>query len=260
MKRYAVIAVALLCFVTVLIGCASVKGKNTKETKSVVIKKTEEIKPDSNSVLLDNFNGATQGKGFGIIAYKNSIPNLGQAVSLLKGTYIKYSFAPWYRWDEVHKWDRNEVAPGVLTEGTIEMWIKPCRYSIGILNLNWNNASSTPSAGHIMNLGLNNDGNLTYGVWGGNMEKTPVGKSTIPLNEWSHIAVSWSSRGTKLYVNGVVDASTDVNCWPAFWKGSVYAYLNFWGDADLGFVDDLHISKTARTDEEIRLRMGGLLK
>lgn len=85
-------------------------------------------------------------------------------------------------------WDRNEAAAGVLTEGTIEMWIKPREYS-GILNFNWDDAASSPPAGHIMHLGFNADGKLIYGVWGGNQTKGPVGKTTIPLNKWTHLAV-----------------------------------------------------------------------
>ncbi len=195
------------------------------------------------TVLLDDFNGATKGKGFGALTYEDSLPDLGKAVNLAKGTYIKYSFSPWYRWDGNHKWDRNEAASGVLTEGKIEMWIKPRQYS-GILNFNWGDAASSPPAGHIMHFGFNADGKLTYSVWGGNLDKGLVGKTTIPLNKWTHVAVSWSPDGTKLYVNGKVDASTSANVWPAF-SGTVFAYLNYWGGDDLGFVDDFHISKVA---------------
>ncbi|MDO9097901.1 MAG: LamG-like jellyroll fold domain-containing protein, partial [Candidatus Methanoperedens sp.] len=197
--------------------------------------------PDT--VLLDDFNGATKGKGFGALTYEDSQPNLGKAVNLAKGTYIKYSFSPWYTWDGNHKWDRNEAASGVRTEGKIEMWIKPRQYS-GILNFNWGDAASYPPAGHILNFGFNADGKLTYSVWGGNSDKGLVGKTTVPLNKWTRVAVSWSPNGTKLYVNGEVDASTSANVWPAF-SGTVFAYLNYWGGNDLGFVDELHISKVA---------------
>lgn len=210
----------------------------------------EQIKSDSNTVLLDHFNGTTKGAGFGKLTYGDTLPTLGQAVNLPKGVYIKYAFSPWYRWDGVHKWDRNEAAPGVLTEGTIEMWIKPRQYS-GILNLNWGDAVSHPPAGHIMHLGFNADGKLVYGVWGGNGDKGPVGKTTIPLNKWTHVAVSWSPNRTKLYVNGKVDAYTIANVWPAFSGTPCYAYLNYWGGSDLGLVDEFHISKVARNDEEI---------
>ncbi len=209
------------------------------------------IRPDGNTVLLDDFNGAAKGTGFGTLTYGESLPNLEQAVNLTKGAYIKYAFSPWYRWDGVHKWDRNEAAPGVLTEGTIEMWIKPRQYSIVILEFNWSDLTSLPQAGTILAFELNADGKLAYNVWGGNQGKMPVGKTTIPLNKWTHVAVSWSPNGTKLYVNGLVDAYVDANVWPAF-SGTVFAYLSHWGRTDIGFVDEFHISKVARTDEEIR--------
>lgn len=217
----------------------------------------EEIKPDSNTVLLDNFNGTTKGAGFGELTYEDSIPTLGQAVSLQKGVYIKYAFSPWYRWDGVHKWDRNEAAPWVLTEGTIEMWIKPRQYSIGILTFNWYDTASSPSSGYILTLGLNPEGKLVYNVWGGwcGTNKIPAGKTVLPLNKWTHIAVSWGPGGTKLYVNGQVDAYSEANVWTAFWGTPCYAYLNDWGRSDLGLIDELHISKVARTDEEIRSRV-----
>ncbi len=212
-----------------------------------------QIQPDSNTVLLDNFNGTTKGTGFGALNYGESLPNLGQAVNLPKGAYIKYAFSPWYRWNGAHKFDINEVAPGVLTEGTVEMWIKPRQYPAYILEFNWNDLTSRPSGGTILTLDINADGKLAYNSWGGYMDKKPVGKMTIPLNKWTHVAVSWSPKGTKLYVNGSVDAYVDVNVWPAF-SGTVFAYLNrFWGESDFGLIDEFHVSKVARTDEEIRL-------
>jgi hypothetical protein len=215
----------------------------------------KEIEPDSNTALLDHFNGTTLGTAFGTLSYGGSLPLLKQAVDLRKGIYIKYVLPCWYRWDGIHKWDRNEAAPGILTQGTIEMWIKPRQYSIGILNLNWQDAVVCPPAGHIGGIDLTAEGKLRWGVWGGYCHKPgPVGKSTIPLNEWTHIAVSWSPNGTKLYVNGSVDAHTPENVWPAFLE-RVFVYLNRWGEQDLGFVDEFHISKVARTDEEIRSRV-----
>ncbi len=213
-----------------------------------------QIQPDSNTVLLDHFNGTVKGTGFGALTYGESLPNLEQAVNLTRGAYIKYSFSPWYRWDGVHNWDRNEAASGVLTEGTIEMWIKPRQYSIVILEFNWNDLTSLPQGGTILYISLNADGKLVYDDWGGHQGKMPVGKTTIPLNKWTHVAVSWSPKGTKLYVNGLVDAYVDANVWPAF-SGTVFAYLSHWGDADIGFVDEFHVSKVARTDEEIRSRV-----
>jgi hypothetical protein len=213
-----------------------------------------QIQPDGNTVLLDHFNGTVKGTGFGAVTYGESLPNLEQAVNLTRGAYIKYAFSPWYRWDGVHKWDRNEASSGVLTEGTIEMWIKPRQYSIVLLEFNWYDLMSSPKAGTILNLQLNTEGKMIYGGWGGNYDKAPVGKTSIPINKWTHIAVAWGPNGTKLYVNGRVDAYSEANAWPAF-SGTVFAYLNHWGGNDLGLVDEFHVSKVARTDEEIRSRV-----
>lgn len=214
----------------------------------------KEIQPDSNTVLLDHFNGSTIGEGFGPLSYEQSLPHLGQAISLPKGAYIKYSFPSWYCWDNRHVWDRPEAAQGVRTEGTIELWIKPQQYPTNIINFNWRNVSSCPPEGHIGGLSLTDNGRLSYGNWGGNADKTPVGRTVIPLNEWTFIAVTWGPNGTKLYVNGTVDGESPANCWPAF-RTTTYAYLNHWGERYLGGVDQLHISKVARTDEEIRSRV-----
>ena|GEM_PF-2979865 len=206
------------------------------------------------TVLLDEFNGATQGKGFGALTYEDSLPNMDKAVNLAKGTYIKYSFSPWYKWDGAHSWNRNEASPGMLTEGSAGVWINPRQYSgisigergkpSGILTFNLGDVASPPEAGYIMHLGFTADGKLTYSVWGGNLDNVLVGKTTIPLNKWSHVAVSWGPDGTKLYVNAKEDASTSANVWPAF-SGTVFAYLNYWGANDLGLVDDLYISNAA---------------
>lgn len=210
--------------------------------------------PDGNTIVLDNFDSSTKGQAFGAITYVDGLSRLGKAANLSKGTYVKYSFAPWYRWDGAHVWNRQEAAAGVVTEGTIEMWIKPRQYPLSMLNFNWGDTGTYPSAGHIMHMGLNPEGKLIYGVWGGNGDKSPVGKTTIPVGKWTHVAVTWSSNGTRLYVDGVEDAYTSGNVWPAF-SGTVFAYLNYWGGADFGLVDEFHVSKVARTAEEIRSRV-----
>lgn len=231
-----------------------VVGPQTRNTiiqmEKILGKLNLQIEEDGNTVLSDHFNNNTKGTVFGQVTYETSLPTLKQAANVTKSTYIKYTFTPWYLWDGVHDWNRHDAAPGILTQGTIEIWIKPRKYPARILNFNWGDATSYPESGHIMHFSVNENGKLGYGGWGGNFDKVPVGKRTIPLNKWTHVAVSWNPNGTKLYVNGLVDAYSNENCWPAF-SGAVFAYLNYWGESDLGFVDELHISKVARTDKEI---------
>lgn len=49
-------------------------------------------------------------------------------------------------------------------------------------------------------------------------------------------------------MNGVLTASSNQPWQPG---GPEWAYLNYWGDASLGLVDELHISDIQRTDAEI---------
>ena len=179
----------------------------------------------ANVILFDHFNGTTVGTAFGPITYEDSLPSLGQAINLVKNSYVKYAFQG-----------------GVNGQGTVETWIKPRQYSgwWGILTLQWLDVTSPPSSGYVGGFGLSPEGELTWGVWNGQGDGGILGETTIPLNEWTHVAVSWGSAGTQLYVNGVVDASTSANLWPYF-LGTTYGYLNPWGRSDLGYVDELRI-------------------
>lgn len=66
--------------------------------------------------------------------------------------------------------------------------------------------------------------------------------------------MSWSASGARIYVNGALNASSD-QCWqPA---APAWGYLNYWGSADLGSVDELQISNVQRNDVEIAAHASG---
>src|SRR5207245_2919463 len=109
---------------------------------------------------------------------------LDKAVDLEKNNYIQYPL--------------NST---LETQGTIEMWLRPQNYNMGILNFNWNNTTVYPPAGHVLHLQLNSEGKVSIGGWAWNSacmygltSNTPV-----PLGQWSHVALSWSSSGAKIY-------------------------------------------------------------
>lgn len=195
---------------------------------------------DANTVILDHFDRTTAGVAFGLLTYEDSLPALGQSINLVKDSYVKYA-----------------LLGLVSSQGTVETWIKPRQYS-GILTLQWYDVTYIPSSGYVGHFVLTSEGKLCWSVWNGQGDGYVVGKTTIPLNEWTHIAVTWGPNGTTLYVNGVVDAYTSANIWPALWE-TTYVYLNYWGQGDLGYVDELRISKVARTEEEIRAHVARFL-
>ncbi|MGI9610226.1 MAG: hypothetical protein ACR2NL_08010 [Acidimicrobiia bacterium] len=54
--------------------------------------------PDGSTVLLDAFEGTTQGVEYGSLEYEPSLPGLDQAIELGTGDWVKYSVPGWYQW------------------------------------------------------------------------------------------------------------------------------------------------------------------
>ena len=203
---------------------------------------------DSNTVLLDHFDGTTEGTNYGSISYISSLPALDKAVGLELNDYIKYTLSGWYIWSNVY----NPAGK----EGTVELWVYPRQYPITFLTFQWGNTTSPPSAGYIGNLILQNDGTIKWYAWtcisGAPLGCTHLyGSTVIPLNQWTHLAVTWNPTGRRLYVNGELDSFLPENLYPAL-NSTFYVYLNYWGFYNLGYLDELRISKISRTEEEIK--------
>ena len=181
----------------------------------------EETVPDAGTFVLEHFNGTAGGVPFGPPTYAPSIDGLGEALESGLGTYVKYP-----------------LAGGPRGQGTIEMWIYPEDLDepvVGLLDFNWYNTGSYPGSGHIMQLTVDNrfGSVLTYGAWAVGGLK---GTTAIPIREWTHVAFSWGSAGSKLYVNGVIEDQTPANLAPRF-NTNPYAYLNFWGGPESAPID-----------------------
>lgn len=202
-----------------------------------------EIVPDGNTVLIDHFNGSMAGTPHGSLAYEPSLSGLNQAVRFGPGVWVQYAFPAWYSYC-------CGADPG--TQGTIEMWVKPDTWG-DLLNFNWYNTSSLPSAGHVLyQVGL--PGIYGYSTWNWERGSLPSGLYRAPqppTGQWTHLALSWGPTVSKLYVNGAVYESVNANVYPAI-GSTVYAYLNVWGGGTFaGLIDEFHISKVQRTDAEI---------
>ncbi|TSA23165.1 LamG domain-containing protein [bacterium] len=191
---------------------------------------------DPSTALLDHFNGTTVGMAFGSSTFESSLPAYGQAINIVRNSYVKYTLLGWGE-----------------RQGTVEMWVRLRQGPPStILALQWLDVTSSPPWGFVGNLCLTQKGKVAWGVWNDEQrDESFDGKTTIPLNEWTHIAVTWGADGTKIYVNGVVDASTSANFCPCL-SSPTYAYLNNWGVWDLGYVDELRISNVTRSAEEIK--------
>jgi hypothetical protein len=122
---------------------------------------------------------------------------------------------------------------------TLEFWIKL--------------ASATKNFGSILGSGLPN---FTYGSnfvmvvgeqisgaerridLGGNSLGTPLlrSASVLPLNEWRHVAITRSNTTIRMFINGVLDASTSSSQEIWFSSGGTWIGSNGW-DGPNGFLD-----------------------
>lgn len=205
-------------------------------SESIVV----EYSPDANTVLLDHFNGSTAGNYVaGTLGYTTSIPDLHEAANFTTGTWVRYNLPGWYQWS--YNFDPQGK------QGSVEMWVNPKNYNIGLLNFQWCFTTSPPSAGYILGLGITADGKLSSGVWSSigvaKGDSGLLGNATIPLNQWTHIAYSWEPGGTSLYVNNQIDAFEPYDYYPAL-NSTFYVYANNWGGSDIGYIDELRIQRT----------------
>lgn len=192
---------------------------------------------DPHTVLLDHFDGSTVGTAYGALSYAPSVQGLGQAGVFGPGTYVKYA-----------------MSPSTTNTGTVEMWIKPTsglRTSTGLLNFNWYDTTSPPPSGWVLQMGISSSKTTPPNV---PSASTATGASSVPLNQWSHLALTWSPTSTDLYLDGKLTGS-GAGSPPDIAHNSYWVYLNYWGTAAsgpfVGLIDELRISDIDRSAAEI---------
>ncbi len=196
------------------------------------------------TVLFDHFENATLAEYTnGIPAYVSGPSGFGQGVDMSSGAWMRYAVPGWYQWS--NNYDPTGKA------GSVDFWVYPKRYDMGLINLNWHSTQTPPADGHILHMDLDVNGKLYVGTWSAITSPTltplPAGNTTIPLNQWTHVAYSWGTDGTRTSVNGVQDSFSPDNLYPAL-NSTVYVYAPNWGYPDVGYIDELRITDNSQTD------------
>lgn len=191
------------------------------------------ITADAYTVILDHFDGATSAEKVGSVAYVPGIAGLNQAVDLSAvGAYLIF-----------------RETTRLNATGTVELWFKLKSFNQGLININWNKSYSYPSAGHVFHLRIDAAGKVSLNGWpNGNF----LSNSVVPLNEWTHLAVSWGDS-SNIYINGKLDYTTKTIFTPSI-NTSNYVYLPYWGGG-AGYFDELHISSNQRSQDVIASRI-----
>jgi hypothetical protein len=204
---------------------------------------------DANTVLLDHFDSSTSASFNGSLsaadcnltsptqpshAYGSGQSGLGNAITLTPPaaagsmSYLRYP--------------TQDIL--CLANGTIEFWVYPTAYGFELADQGqYYNACS----GWTFRLGINANGYLTSADWDFSGCWSMTSGEVVPLNAWSHIAVSWGSTGAKLYLNGVQVGSHASTDYPAGGFGG-YLMMPFGSPTSVKCsIDELRISNVQRT-------------
>ncbi|MDX6411532.1 MAG: hypothetical protein QOE91_1048, partial [Gaiellaceae bacterium] len=136
-----------------------------------------------------------------------------------------------------------------LTNGmTLEAWVKP-----SALGTSWRTALFKERPGGIVySLYANQNTSRPVGQVFIGAERNALGSATLPLNAWTHIAVTFDGANLRFYANGGLTATTAISGSMAASTGVLRIGGNsVWGEWFTGVIDEVRIYNRALSASEI---------
>jgi glucose/arabinose dehydrogenase/chitodextrinase len=139
----------------------------------------------------------------------------------------------------------------LTTALTVEAWVRPTALSA------WRTiALKERSGGILYSLYANEAGNRPVGQVDIGGEHNALGSGVLPLDTWSHLAVTWDGTTLRLYVNGTQAGSTTVTGTLLDSSGPLDIGGNgVWGEYFSGLIDEVRVYNRALGDSEIQTDM-----
>jgi hypothetical protein len=146
----------------------------------------------------------------------------------------------------------NSSSLNLTTGMTLEAWIKPASLS------KWKNVITKERPNHLVyGMYANTNTNRPSGeISIGGSNTTIQGNSQLPVNAWTHIAVTFDGSNLQIFVNGTQVAAQSVS-------GSITTSANplriggnlVWGEYFSGFIDEVRIYNVALSASDIQTDM-----
>ena len=146
----------------------------------------------------------------------------------------------------------NDSASLDLTNGmTLEAWVKPSALS------GWQSVLLKEQPGNLAYaLYANTDGNVPSGELYLGYNADIRGASQLPLNTWSHVAVTYDSSSLKFYLNGSLVFSKALTGTITTSNDPLRIGGNtIWGEYFKGLIDEVRIYNKALSAGEIQIDM-----
>lgn len=139
----------------------------------------------------------------------------------------------------------------LITALTLEAWVKPTALS------NWRSVVLKESPGNLSYaLYANTDTNRPSGEIATPANTDVRGIAQLPLNTWTHLAVTYNGSILRYYVNGIQVRTKAASGAITTSSGSLkIGGNNVWGEYFSGLIDDVRIYNTALTQQAIQSDM-----
>ncbi len=141
-----------------------------------------------------------------------------------------------------------------LPEGTLEFWMYP-----------FNPAHGDPNGAPYIFAKYKDDGSRHFDInyvpnytgfieqtiyYANSMDFVTSSANSVPLTKWTHIAFTWDSTSSKIYINGILNVAGSTNSIANYPNGAIELGQILGGYNFKGCLDELRISNIARTTFE----------
>ena len=205
---------------------------------------------DAYTVLLDHFDGSTIASILGVtntgapcgspfpsapVSYSFSLgpPGLSQALSVHN--------PPPFTTPTLLKYPGGELL--TRPNGTMECWVYLTNYPFAIHQDNYPGECEGDLGGMYVTASGQLKGIMWYTVF--DQVQFDSGTNLVPLNAWTHIALSWGSAGLRLYINGSLVGTNPNTGSYASWFGQDSVYVFNYSSGN--YIDEFRISSIQRT-------------
>ncbi len=233
--------------VTKYVEISAAKGIANADAVRIVAAGTPAASVDPTLVAAFNFDEGTGTK----LTDRSSKANNGVISGATWASVGRYGKA--LSFNGVNNWVTiNDAASLDLTNNvTISAWVYPTAVQTG-----WTTVIVKEQPGSTpYYLYANSTTNFPAGgIIAGGFERTVLGKSTLPINTWTHIATSYDGATQKFYMNGVLISSRAQTGAIATSTGALRIGGNgVWGEYFKGMIDNVRVYNRALTNSDIQI-------